>query len=321
MTTHPTQPADTPSWHSLYPFESHYLAIDKHKYHYVDEGTGDSVLMIHGNPTWSFYYRNLIAALRNTHRAIAPDHIGCGLSDKPSDDSYPYTLEQRIADLESLLLTLDLRKITLVVHDWGGIIGLGCALRHLDRFDRIVVLNTAAFLLPPGKRFPWQLWLIKRTPLLPALFVRGLNGFALGASMLCTTQPMSKPVRAGYLAPYDSWNNRIATLRFVQNIPRMPTDPSYATARWIDEHVYMLRQKPLFIAWGMRDFIFDQSFLAEWQRRFPHAQVQTYEHAGHYLLEDADEDLIPRIKQFIAAGSEDSKPTPRRLTANEDVRA
>jgi pimeloyl-ACP methyl ester carboxylesterase len=135
----------------LYPFSSHFLETRGLRLHYLDEGPRDGppVLMLHGNPTWSFYYRNLVLALRGQYRCIVPDHIGCGLSDKPGDESYDYRLRSRIEDLDTLLGTLDLRQpLTLVGHDWGGMIGFAWAVRNPDRIARCVVLNTAAFPMP-----------------------------------------------------------------------------------------------------------------------------------------------------------------------------
>ncbi|MDH3999398.1 MAG: alpha/beta fold hydrolase, partial [Desulfuromonadales bacterium] len=117
-----------------YPFENNFLDLNGLKYHYLDEGQGDVVVMVHGNPSWSYYYRNLAKALRDDYRVIAPDHIGCGLSDKPGDDAYEYTLRQRVDDLDALLAHLDVNeKITLVVHDWGGMIGMAYAARYPER--------------------------------------------------------------------------------------------------------------------------------------------------------------------------------------------
>jgi len=177
----------------LYPFESHWFEIDGLRMHYVDEGTGEAVVMVHGNPTWSFFFRELIKALRGERRVIAPDHIGCGFSDKPPDARYEYVLERRVSDLETLLDHLELhRDVTLVVHDWGGMIGLACALRKPERIARIVLLNTAAFLLPKGKRLPWRLAFLRHVPLLPALLVRGFNVFASGATRMATVPLLSR---------------------------------------------------------------------------------------------------------------------------------
>src|SRR5262245_5273337 len=123
---------DLTPFRELYPFQSHWLVLDGLRYHYLDEGPKEAppILMLHGNPTWSFYYRPLIPTLSQTHRVIVPDHMGCGLSDKPQN--YPYNLEQHIQNVEKLIAHLGLRQITLVVHDWGGVIGMGYATRHPD---------------------------------------------------------------------------------------------------------------------------------------------------------------------------------------------
>ncbi len=134
------------AWRAEYPFESHYLPTPAGRIHYVDEGRGRPVLFVHGNPTWSFYWRRAVAAAAPTHRAVAIDHLGCGLSDKPQD--WGYRLADHVENLERLVLHLDLSNITLVVHDWGGAIGFGVATRHPDRFRDFVVTNTAAFRAP-----------------------------------------------------------------------------------------------------------------------------------------------------------------------------
>src|SRR6516165_91136 len=145
---------------TLYPFESHYFDSNGLRLHYLDEGRGDPIVMLHGNPTWSFYFRNLVLALRGRHHCIVPDHIGCGLSDKPTAEQYDFSLKSRIDDLEQLLEHLNLRdNVTLVLHDWGGMIGMGYAVRHPERIRRLIVLNTAAFHKPAAKRLPWGLWL------------------------------------------------------------------------------------------------------------------------------------------------------------------
>lgn len=282
----------------LYPFESQYLDLDGVRLHYVDQGPrdGDPVVMLHGNPSWSFYYRELIKALRDKYRCIAPDHIGMGLSDKPDDSQYEYTLDRRVADLEKLLG--ELSNITLVVHDWGGMIGFAYAARHPERIARIVVLNTAAFGLPAGKRLPTSLWLARNTAL-GALLVRGFNAFARGAARHGVVKPMPPDVRAGYLRPYDSWANRIATLRFVQDIPLSPGDRAYNTMIATENALDVLQDKPMMIAWGAKDFVFDDDFLAQWRDRFPGADVHTFEDAGHYVLEDAGDRIIPLIESFM----------------------
>jgi len=287
---------------NLYPFKNHFLDRDGLRYHYLDEGQGNPVVMVHGNPSWSFYYRDLAKTLRENYRVIVPDHIGCGLSDKPSADDYPYTLERRVDDLEALLEHLDLReKITLVVHDWGGMIGMAYASRHPERIARLVILNTAAFHLPASKKFPLALKICRDTALGRFLVLK-LNMFALMASRVgCKRNPMPEALRGAYCAPYDTTSNRIATLKFVQDIPLKQGDPGYALISEVEEGLGRFTNLPMTICWGLKDFVFDRHFLAEWQRRFPHAEVHAFADCGHYILEDAKDEVIPIIEQFLQA--------------------
>ena len=284
-----------------YPFDAHYLTVaGGHRYHYLDEGQGAPLVMVHGNPSWSYLYRNLARELSDTYRIIVPDHIGCGRSDKPADACYEYTLARRVADLDQLIDHLGLEQITLVVHDWGGMIGFTWAARHPERIARLVVLNTSAFHLPARKSMPFSLTL-SRLPGLGALLIRGLGVFSRGANRYCVTRrPMSREVAEGYLAPYDSWRNRIAVHRFVQDIPLKPSDPSFAVVSETENHLALLNKVPMLLCWGMQDFVFDAAFLDEWVRRFPEAQVHRFADAGHYVLEDAGEEILPLVRSFLA---------------------
>jgi haloalkane dehalogenase len=269
--------------------------------HYLDEGPRDAppVLMLHGNPTWSFYFRDLVRSLSDRYRCIVPDHIGCGLSDKPGDDNYPYRLERRIADLDALLQHLSLSQpLSLIVHDWGGMIGFGWAARQPQSVARMVVLNTAAFRLPQDKRFPLALWFAGRTRL-GGLLVRGLNAFSGLAARVAFKKPVTKAVRKAYTAPYDSWANRIATLRFVQDIPLQEGDPGYDILLATEKQLPAFADKPALLAWGTRDFVFDRAFLRQWQKHLPQAEVRVYPDCGHYILEDAGDDLRHHIVRFL----------------------
>jgi haloalkane dehalogenase len=266
---------------------------------FVDEGEGPPVVMVHGNPTWSFFWRRLIAALSPDHRCVVPDHVGCGRSDVPPDTDYRYTLESRIDDLERLIDHLGLEDVTLAVHDWGGLIGLGWAVRHPDRVRRLVILNTAAFHLPAGKAVPWQLKLVRDTSL-GALLVRGANAFAAGATHLAVVRPLPGRIRAAYRAPYDSWTNRLATLRFVQDIPLAPGDPAWAAVTDVAERLDRFASCPILICWGERDFVFDIDYLAEFERIWPHAEVHRFPDAGHYVLEDAGDEIVRQVRDFMA---------------------
>jgi pimeloyl-ACP methyl ester carboxylesterase len=288
-------------FHPEYPFANRFFERGGLRMHYLDEGPsdGEPVVMVHGNPTWSFYYRRLILALRDRFRCLAADHIGMGLSDKPADAEYSYTLCQRVADFEAWMgATTGAQPITLIVHDWGGMIGLAYATRHPERISRLVVLNTAAFPLPPGKKLPWQLRLC-RTPAIGALLVRGMNLFCRGAARNCVRRPLSPDVRQSYLRPYNSWSDRRAVLRFIQDIPLTRDDPAMPIVEQTAAGLSQLTNRPMLIGWGMRDFVFDESFLDEWRERFPKAKIHRFQNAGHYVLEDAADELIPLIQRFL----------------------
>jgi pimeloyl-ACP methyl ester carboxylesterase len=292
----------------LYPFDGRFFEVkDGVRMHYLDEGSGPPVVMVHGNPTWSFYYRRLVTALRPRYRCIVPDHVGMGMSDKPDDSRYAYTLEQRVDDFGKLLAHLGVdRDVTLVVHDWGGMIGMAWATRYPERVARLVVLNTAAFPLPPDKSFPWPLWLT-RTPL-GAVLVRRLNAFSGVASRVCVTRaPMPAEIRRAYTAPYDSYASRIATLRFVQDIPLAPGDRGWDVLEQTAARLHLLSHLPALICWGDRDFVFDHSFLREWRMHLPDAQVVRFPDCGHYVLEDAASEIVPMISRFL-----DDHPLPAR---------
>ena len=284
----------------LYPFESNYMAVNGFQYHYVDEGSGDPVVMLHGNPTWSFYFRKLVKAFSNSRRMIAPDHIGCGLSEKPSPGQYKYTLENRIDDLTVFLKNLGInRKITLIVHDWGGMIGMAYALEHMDKIDKIVILNTAAFFPPQRKNIPLRLWIIRHLTWLAWPAVLGFNLFSRGAVYMASARGLEDEVRKGLTAPYNTWRNRVATLRFVQDIPVFPGDDSYAIVKHADQHLNILNKIPMLILWGEKDFVFDMDYYAEWRRRFPTAESHSFADAGHYILEDEPAAVIDKIALFL----------------------
>ncbi|MFK7818524.1 MAG: alpha/beta fold hydrolase [Planctomycetaceae bacterium] len=276
-----------------YPFESHFAEIDGHQYHYVDEGEGDVLLFVHGNPSWSFAWRNLIKEFSKTHRCIAVDHIGCGMSDKPQD--YPYRLENHISNLRSLVEALDLQNITLLAHDWGGAIGMGTAGRMADRFSRFVLFNTAAF---RSKAIPLRI-AVCRIPIFGELAIQGCNGFAGAAVHMAVEKKMSAAIKAGYLAPYDSWANRIATHRFVKDIPLKESHPSYQTLVGVEEGLAQFVEHPMLLIWGAKDWCFTTDFLKEFQQRFPKAESDVYKDASHYVFEDADDRIRERLKSFM----------------------
>jgi haloalkane dehalogenase len=285
-----------------YQFASHFLDFGGLKYHYLDEvphsprtSPAGPLLFVHGNPTWSFAWRNLIRGLSGDRRCVAVDHIGCGLSDKPQD--YAYTLAQHVNNLVRLIEALDLQNITLVGHDWGGCIGMGAAVRQPHRFRRFVLMNTAAF---RSTQIPLRIALC-RIPVLGPLGVRGLNLFSRAALWMAVSdrRRMSLVARRGYLAPYNSWANRIAVLRFVEDIPLRPSHPSYPTLTSIEEGLAQFADRPMLLVWGMRDWCFTPAFLDEWVRRFPDAEVQRLERASHYLFEDEPDAVLACLRNFL----------------------
>ena len=295
-----TKQIDLSGFKHLYPYKSNYLDLNGLKYHYLDEGKGDPVVMLHGNPTWSFYYRSLINALSGDYRTIVPDHIGCGLSDKPSDKVYDYRLKNRVDDLEALLDHLGIdNHITLIVHDWGGMIGMAYALRHPDRIARLVITNTAGFFTPNDNGIPLRLWLIRHIAPFAVPAVLGCNIFAFSALYMASSKRLPADVKKGLIAPYNSWNNRIATLKFVQDIPVKESDPSYRLVDSVSTNLHKLSDIPKLFLWGENDFVFTMEFFKEWRRRFPDDDFHSFPEAGHYLLEDIPEKIAPMIKDFL----------------------
>ena len=290
---------DVTALYPEYTFQSQYMQLDSQRMHYIDEGSGPVIVMVHGNPTWSYYYRHLIRLLSVNHRVIAVDHIGCGLSDKPQDYSY-YTLRQHIGNLELLLEKLEIVSFSLVVHDWGGAIGMGVATRYPERIEKVVVLNTAAF---RSTRIPLRIR-ICRLPLIGPFLVRACNGFAWPATFMAVSYPLGREIAAAYLAPYNSWRNRIAVAAFVRDIPLSPDHVSYAELERIEHGLSLLREKgiPLLILWGGKDFCFDRTFYAEWCQRFPEAEHHLFEDGGHYILEDKMSAIAPIVLRFFADG-------------------
>jgi cis-3-alkyl-4-acyloxetan-2-one decarboxylase len=285
-------------WRELFPFESHFLPIrDNFNYHYLDEGHGRPLLLVHGNPTWAFYWREMVKAFRDRYRVVVPDHLGCGLSSRPKLSEYSFNLADRVADLVELVERLDLQDVTLIAHDWGGAVAMGAAVERPDRFGRFVLMNTGAFL---SKDIPTSIHAV-HIPILGRLMTQGLNIFVEAALRWTVEKPerMTPQVRAGYRAPYDSWANRLAVHQFAMDIPLKPSHPSYATLKRIEEGLPQFRDKPISFFWGMKDFCFTPKFLDRFLEFYPEAEVHRYDDVGHYVMEDAHERVIPEVEDFL----------------------
>lgn len=298
-------PVDRSAFADEFPFAPHYLPVDGGQLHYVDEGQGEVLLCVHGNPTWSFAWRHVVRHFAPRRRVVALDHLGCGLSSKPQ--FFPYTLANRIAHLRALIEALDLRQITLVVHDWGGAIGLGVAGQIPERFARLVITNTGAF---RSRHLPWRI-AVCRWPLIGPVAVRGFNAFARAALVMAVEQRtrLTPAVKAGLLAPYGNWHDRVAIQRFVEDIPRDSDHPSFGTLVEVERGLERLTHLPGLLVWGERDWCFTPDFRREFERRLPRLESHPIAEAGHYVFEDARETLLAKLDSFLTSHPLAAAPT------------
>lgn len=282
----------------LYPFESHFLKLEsQHQLHYIDEGREHelSFVMLHGNPSWSFLYRHWVEALKGQVRCVVPDHLGCGLSDKPQD--HDYHLQDHIDNALQLVNQLQLKNIVLVVHDWGGAIGMGLAMQLGQRLKGVIINNTAAF---PDADIPKRIAICK-TAGLGTFINRGLNGFAKAAITMAMPKghSMSLKVAEGFLAPYGNWHDRVAIDAFIKDIPMDPQHRSRATLEAIEKHLHTMRELPKLIFWGEQDFCFNLHFRDRWMKIWPEAELHSYPDASHYLFETAFERIEQAVQGWI----------------------
>lgn len=283
-------------WKKSFPYERHTVHVGDYAFSVTDEGSGNPILLVHGNPTWSYMWRAVIAEFKNDHRMIAIDHLGCGFSDKPPR-AY-YNLASHGDNLSCLIRDLDLQEITLVAHDWGGAIGLyAAAMKEPERFKRIVLLNTGAF---PPPRVPWRIAAC-RIPILGELAIRGFNLFLEAAFRMALEHPqrLSDTDRSAFRAPYDSWQDRIGIARFVQDIPMSSRHPTYAKLVQLEQSLGRLRQLPICLIWGMRDWCFTPKCLERFRTHWPEAKVVQLEDAGHWVLEDSSADVLRAMRAFF----------------------
>lgn len=271
-----------PGVRSIYPFVPRQLAVPGGNLAYVDAGEGPPVLFLHGNPTWSFLWRDAIIGLRGRRRCVAPDHFGMGLSDRPAPGDPPRRLVDHIGNIERLVDHLGLKRFDLVVHDWGGAIGFGYARRHPERIRRIVVTNSAAFFGPMPTRIAWC-----RRGDFGRFLVQGLNAFAGLAPVMGVVARVAPEVAQGYRWPYRNWHSRRAVADFIADIPVEPDHPTRPELEAIIQALPQFRDHPMTLVWGARDFCFNDVFLASWQQHFPGATVHRFENASHLVLEDA----------------------------------
>ncbi|MBT2384317.1 alpha/beta fold hydrolase [Streptomyces sp. ISL-11] len=287
-----------------YPFTSRWFEHADGRQHYLDEGTGPPVLMVHGNPAWSYAWRHLVTGLRDAYRCVVPDLLGMGLSERLAAPLPALLAGYQIAALDDLVRHLvdehgaPDRGWTVAAHDWGGPIALAWACLNAERVDRVVVLNTTVFRFPEHGLPPRWFRLLRLRPV-SALAAHSTPGWAYGAARLGVTTPMPAEVRRAFTAPYRRRRHRAALSRFIQDVPLTRADPGWSLLAVVEQMLPALRQIPLLVGWGMRDPVLRPPLADEWQRRFPHARVLRYPEAGHYVLEDARAELVPEIRHFL----------------------
>ena len=287
----------------LLPFKSHYKKIAGYNFHYIDVGQGPVVLLLHGNPTWCFYYRNLIDSLRDRFRVIAPDFIGCGLSDHPTDAHF--RASDRIDHLTEFVDSLGLEKYSLVMHDWGGSIGTGLAVRRPECIEKITYLNTT---LTETESLP-RMIKVAAKPFIGKYLTKGSPRFVKLAikAKVGVTRKLPKDVQKGYLYPYKTSARRTAIWDFVDDIPFDSSHPSYADMLYLAENIPNLSHVPVQIVWGLKDPCFHREMLNKVAQHFPQARILEIPDASHLVLEDAPELANATIRSFLLGEVAESK--------------
>ncbi|MGW0786703.1 alpha/beta fold hydrolase [Streptomyces sp. NPDC002911] len=287
-----------------YPPPQHWRRVPATGQHYLALGSGEPVLFLHGNPSWSYAWRKLVDRLSPYARCLAPDLPGFGMSRHlmPAEGvSDPYRVQLEHLDILYRHLVEDEglpeQGWTLVLHDWGGPLGIAWALRHPGVVTRLVICNTVAFPWPSGFRLPFYLrWI--RDHSLVADVVHLTNGFARTAVHAGVHHPLRPAERRAYLRPYLRRAERRAVTAAVRAIPRDTADPVWRLLEppGADADLAAL---PMLIGWGMRDPVFTPVLLDEWARRYPHAAIHRFPGAGHFVMEDAAAELGDHIRDFL----------------------
>jgi haloalkane dehalogenase len=274
----------------LFPAEHRFADLGGARIHYVDEGAGEPILLLHGNPTWSFLYRKIIAGLSDEFRCIAPDYPGYGMSSAPS--GYRFTPAEHSAVLERFVDELGLTNLTMMVQDWGGPIGLGLACRRPELVGRLIIGNTFAWPLrelrvrvfsavlggPPGRVLTRQFNFAPRV-----FFARGF------------AQPVPTEVMQMYLAPWRDPRRRLPAAI----APRQLIAASGYLAD-LEAAMPKIANRPALIVWGQKDFAFRQEARQRFEKLFPNHRIALLPHASHFLQEDAGEQIVAEFKRFRA---------------------
>jgi len=280
---------------SEYPFASDYVDINGHKLHYIDEGQGETILFVHGTPSWSFDFRHIIKKLKADFRCVAIDHIGFGLSDKP--EQYDYSTQNHSKTLERFVVEKKLDNITLVIHDFGGPIGLNFAIRYPERVKNIVILNSWLWSSKDETDFI-RLRNILRSPLLPFLY-RYLNfspRFILPKSF--GDSKISKQVLKQYTKPFADKTQRNGTLAFARSLLY---DQDWFQELWDKRQA--ISTKPTLLIWGMKDPLIKPHYLEKFISGFTHSKTIRLETSGHFPQEERPEIVAKSIVDFLTDSS------------------
>ena len=297
-------PADA-TFNGTFPFAPHFSGAPGFRMHYVDEGAGSPIVLLHGEPTWGYLYRNFIPPLSHSNRVIVPDHMGFGKSETPQDREY--TLRTHVENLAALIEELDLTEITFVIQDWGGPIG-GCyTALHPERVKRLCLLNTIVPLMPPSplpdepERTPWFEWIGDGLEDGTVDAVLGNLGSTVLSVMKIIGFENSAAVDRNwidaYSAPFDSREECLGAIEFPIDAYQRRAAAFFAECA---ENVEAVRAKPAMLVEGMRDrAIYPQRAISQFEALWPEGPITLLEEAGHFCQEDAPETIVPLIQQFI----------------------
>ena len=289
-----TNPTGRPEWVSgeLFPYESRFIELGGSRVHYVDEGEGPVLLLLHGNPTWSFLYRHLVGRLRHRFRCVALDYPGFGLSSAPP--GYGFTPAEHAAVVERFVGELGLDAFTPVVHDWGGPIGLAVAGRHPERVRALVICNTFAWPVDGDRHFEWFTRLMGGP--VGRLAIRRLNAFVNVIVPAGTRRRLSRSEMTHYRRPFPTPDARTPTHVFPREILASRTFLAE-----VEAGLDRLAHLPALIAWGGKDFAARDVERRRLEAAFPHHHSVVFERAGHYLQEDAPVELASTIERWWGA--------------------
>lgn len=275
----------------LYPFTHRSVELPAGNMHYIDEGTGETILFVHGTPTWSFLYRNQVKELSKSYRCIAPDHLGFGLSDKP--ENFDGTPQSHAANLEQFIEKLGLENITLVVHDFGGPIGLSYATKHPENVSRVVVLNTWLWETKNDKQVQKIDKLLHSKTGRYLYLKKNFSPKVLLKKAFHNKRALTKSIHHHYIAPFPTADSRMSLLNIGQSL--LGSSDWYQT-QW--DQLSALDNIPLLLIWGKEDPFISTDYLDRWSQRFPSAKVILLE-SGHFVQEEQPEMLNETLGEFM----------------------